>query len=78
MIGSWRKEYNTVRPHSDLGYSPPAPPAYIPAFLPKPISQPHAVMSLPYSSSYKTSVGSTRRLFGSMVKRIKELPVGGG
>ncbi|HJP17697.1 MAG TPA: integrase core domain-containing protein, partial [Nitrospinota bacterium] len=21
----WRKEYNTVRPHSSLGYKPPAP-----------------------------------------------------
>lgn len=25
LIEQWRKEYNTVRPHSSLGYRPPAP-----------------------------------------------------
>ncbi len=25
LIEEWRKEYNTVRPHSSLGYKPPAP-----------------------------------------------------
>ena len=25
LIERWRKEYNTVRPHSSLGYKPPAP-----------------------------------------------------
>lgn len=25
LIGNWRREYNTVRPHSSLGYKPPAP-----------------------------------------------------
>lgn len=25
IIESWRKHYNTVRPHSSLGYKPPAP-----------------------------------------------------
>jgi putative transposase len=25
MIEMWRKEYNTIRPHSALGYRPPAP-----------------------------------------------------
>jgi len=27
LIENWRKEYNTVRPHSSLGYRPPAPEA---------------------------------------------------
>lgn len=26
----WRRQYNTIRPHSSLGYRPPAPEAYIP------------------------------------------------
>lgn len=26
----WRKEYNTLRPHSSLGYRPPAPEAVMP------------------------------------------------
>jgi putative transposase len=27
----WRKEYNTIRPHSSLGYRPPAPETFMPA-----------------------------------------------
>mgnify|MGYP001828929446 FL=1 len=30
VIENWRKEYNTVRPHSSLGYRPPAPEAIEP------------------------------------------------
>jgi len=26
----WRREYNTIRPHSSLGYRPPAPETFIP------------------------------------------------
>ena len=27
LIESWRREYNRIRPHSSLGYRPPAPEA---------------------------------------------------
>ena len=30
LIEKWRKEYNQVRPHSSLGYKPPAPKTIIP------------------------------------------------
>ncbi len=30
LIERWRREYNGVRPHSSLGYRPPAPEAYVP------------------------------------------------
>jgi transposase InsO family protein len=30
LIGRWRVRYNTVRPHSSLGYRPPAPEAIVP------------------------------------------------
>jgi len=33
LIEQWRKEYNQVRPHSSLGYRPPAPEAIIPVTL---------------------------------------------
>jgi len=35
LIEQWRREYNTIRPHSSLGYRPPAPQAIRPdpAFL---------------------------------------------
>ena len=32
VIESWRRHYNTVRPHGSLGYKPPAPEVFIPAF----------------------------------------------
>jgi len=31
LVGAWRREYNEVRPHSSLGYRPPAPEAVQPA-----------------------------------------------
>ena len=39
VIESWRRHYNTVRPHSSLGYRPPAPEAVLwPATPPGPAS----------------------------------------
>jgi putative transposase len=33
LIEQWRREYNQIRPHSSLGYRPPAPEARIPITL---------------------------------------------
>jgi len=41
VIEAWRQEYNRVRPHSSLGYQPPAPATYRPA--PLTLEQPHAL-----------------------------------
>ena len=30
LIETWRRQYDTVRPHSALGYRPPAPEAAMP------------------------------------------------
>jgi len=32
VIESWRRHYNTKRPHASLGYKPPAPEVFVPAF----------------------------------------------
>ena len=32
LIESWRRDYNQVRPHSALGYRPPAPEAILPGY----------------------------------------------
>jgi putative transposase len=32
LIEGWRREYNEIRPHSSLGYRPPAPKAKLPAY----------------------------------------------
>ena len=34
LIEQWRREYNYIRPHSALGYRPPAPKAIMPATMP--------------------------------------------
>ena len=52
VIESWRRHYNTVRPHGSLGYKPPAPEVFVPAMAareapqPQPAS-PHALASRP-------------------------------
>jgi putative transposase len=30
LIEAWRRHYNGVRPHSSLGYRPPAPETFVP------------------------------------------------
>src|SRR5262249_20323010 len=32
VIESWRRHYNTTRPHASIGYKPPAPEVFVPAF----------------------------------------------
>ena len=32
VIESWRRHYNTVRPHASLGFRPPAPEVVLPTF----------------------------------------------
>jgi putative transposase len=29
LVEAWRKTYNRIRPHSSLGYRPPAPEAHV-------------------------------------------------
>jgi putative transposase len=40
VIESWRRHYNTERPHGSLGYKPPAPEVFIPALAVRAASQP--------------------------------------
>ena len=42
VIGQWRQQYNTVRPHDALGVVPPAPGAYTPGW--NLVPQPQGVM----------------------------------
>ena len=39
IIESWRRHYNTVRPHGSLGYKPPAPEVFVPAMSARAASQ---------------------------------------
>ena len=40
IIESWRRHYNTIRPHGSIGYKPPAPEVFVPAFAAWPAAQP--------------------------------------
>jgi transposase InsO family protein len=42
VIESWRRHYNTVRPHGSLVYKPPAPEVFIPAIAARAASQPRS------------------------------------
>ena len=40
VIESWRRHYNTVRPHASIGYRAPAPEVFVPALAAWPAAQP--------------------------------------
>jgi putative transposase len=40
LIESWRRHYNTIRPHGALGYRPPAPEVFLPALTAWPAAHP--------------------------------------
>jgi putative transposase len=44
LIEQWRRHYNTTRPHSSLGYRPPAPEATAPAVAAPAAGQPSATL----------------------------------
>jgi putative transposase len=54
VIEAWRREYNHVRPHSSLGYRPPAPEALLPA------GAGSASLRLPLRAAARPSVAGTR------------------
>ena len=49
VIESWRRHYNGVRPHASLGYRPPAPEVFMPAFTawPAALTRPAPPATLP-------------------------------
>jgi putative transposase len=40
VVESWRRHFNTLRPHGSLGYKPPAPEVFIPAVIARAAAQP--------------------------------------
>ncbi len=49
IIESWRRHYNTIRPHGALGYKPPAPEVFVPAMTawPTALARPAPSAKLP-------------------------------
>ncbi|WP_416385538.1 integrase core domain-containing protein [Tsuneonella sp. CC-YZS046] len=52
LIGRWREHYNTVRPHSSLGYRPPAPEA----ILPRPAGLSYAALRSAHQGDHKSAL----------------------
>src|SRR3954467_942171 len=48
VIESWRRHFNTISPHASLGYKPPAPEVFVPAFAawPAALRQPASLATL--------------------------------
>jgi putative transposase len=46
LVDRYRKHYNTVRPHSSLGYRPPAPEAFAPRPLSTEVPSPYSGLTL--------------------------------
>jgi putative transposase len=53
LIERWRNEYNTFRPHSSLGYRPPAPEAFLKTFIVPNMSE---MISSPKGTNAKKSL----------------------
>ena len=53
VIESWRRHYNTIRPHASIGYKPPAPEVFVPAFAawPAALRQPAPPATLAHKGS---------------------------
>lgn len=62
IIENWRRHYNTVRPHSSLGYKPPSPEAAVwprqngPASTPAVASRPSIPNGSPYGAGQNRNV----------------------
>ena len=73
IIESWRNHYNTKRPHSALGYRPPAPLA----IAPKPSTQAHHELisqCVWYKKSVRPDHQRTRALRAKTVRRVTVRP----
>jgi len=77
LLGRWRKAYNTVRPHSSLGYRPPGPGVALPAarldlgagpvgiVWPRAVPDRHGTLGLPFVG------GVFIRRFGEPVSQFR-------
>src|ERR671913_331842 len=64
MIESWRRYSHSVRPHASLGYRPPAPGVFVPAFAawPAALTRPAPRARLLLRSVFKLTPGECMRL----------------
>ena len=72
LIEAWRRHYNTVRPHSSLGYRPPAPEAATTPWLPSGSATLHLPPAMRprqfYTNKQRAPLGGGRSLRGMQLK----------
>ena len=73
VIESWRRHYNAIRPHASLGYKPPAPEVFMPAFIVSPASPCHAGAT----TSSKLTFDLDHSMWAAQLLQIKKPPGGG-
>ena len=63
IIESWRRHYNTIRPHASIGYKPPAPEVFLPAFAawPAALRRPAPPATRPAAARHGTVNGTLSR-----------------
>jgi hypothetical protein len=67
LIEQWRHHYNTVRPHSSLGYRPPAPQTFYAHAAPSRSDGAHAVVSVPLVQNVRQVMTTVGTFLGSHV-----------
>ena len=83
LIERWRRAYNTVRPHSSLGYQPPAPEAIQPCSCrvdpgdrsPRPLAEPDLWTSHPALQVIVSSLEQPLLFSGDPLLRIQRVPM---
>ncbi len=70
ILKSWRRHYNTVRPHASLGYRPPAPEVIVPALAAWPAAPPRPALpaSLTVAPRPRPNQHSPRGHPGGLIK----------
>ena len=63
LIEMWRKHYNTVRPHSSLGYKPPAPATIV--------VQPSQIMQISLTLWLVHIMGAGQNIYGTPLSIVK-------
>ena len=56
IIESWRRHYNNVRPHSSLGYKPPAPEVFVPSHAARPSPHVKAAPTTPLALALRPTL----------------------
>ena len=75
VIESWRRHYNTERPHGSLGYKPPAPEVFIHALAARAASQPRPAPPPALGDSPTINEHSPRTSLWGLIKSTSQLDI---